>query len=346
MKLQRDIAGCASLLGSIYVIFKNFDEVLRYIGCRPYRLQKTWVIPDMKPIDIATNYACICVYILASDCVWRIRRDVKPSKVFEFSDEKNIEKMSVTESGRIAIVWNKTKISVYDDAGETLQYIEIQQTNEVQLIKQVIKVKGGSFIGCNDRHLLKFCEDGEITKLVNNMGGNYILQGANKDAIVVNTQEHIVQMVDCDTFELKTTVLTVERDGVECPHHAHFARDTGQLLVSWLNYLDVYSFNENELHSYIAAGVQETRDQQVAERAVLEMEVSQNKQYQELVHVADKLTRSQLSATSGKCTCSVLRYAGKDKKLSCRRGTARCVVSVKILPIAMQQCRNYLNDNS
>jgi len=32
----------------------------------------------------------------------------------------------------------------------------------------------------------------------------------------------------------------------------------------------------------------------------------------------------------------------RDKKLSYRRGTARCVVSVEILPIATQQCRNYL----
>ena len=32
------------------------------------------------------------------------------------------------------------------------------------------------------------------------------------------------------------------------------------------------------------------------------------------------------------------------KKLSYRRGTARCVVSIKILPVAMQQCRNYLYD--
>ena len=35
-----------------------------------------------------------------------------------------------------------------------------------------------------------------------------------------------------------------------------------------------------------------------------------------------------------------------DKKLSYRRGTARCVVSVEILPIATQQRRNYLNDKS
>jgi len=36
----------------------------------------------------------------------------------------------------------------------------------------------------------------------------------------------------------------------------------------------------------------------------------------------------------------------KYKKLSYRRGTARCVVSVEILPIATQQCRNYLYDKS
>ena len=35
-----------------------------------------------------------------------------------------------------------------------------------------------------------------------------------------------------------------------------------------------------------------------------------------------------------------------NKKLSYRRGTARCVVSIKILPIATQQCRNYLYDKS
>jgi len=35
-----------------------------------------------------------------------------------------------------------------------------------------------------------------------------------------------------------------------------------------------------------------------------------------------------------------------NKKLSYRRGTARCVVSIEILPIAIQQCRNYLYDKS
>ena len=39
-------------------------------------------------------------------------------------------------------------------------------------------------------------------------------------------------------------------------------------------------------------------------------------------------------------------YKYANKKLSYRRGTARCVVSIEILPIATQQCRNYLYDKS
>ena len=42
----------------------------------------------------------------------------------------------------------------------------------------------------------------------------------------------------------------------------------------------------------------------------------------------------------------MLHNVNENKKLSYRRGTARCVVSIEILPIATQQCRNYLYDKS
>jgi len=42
----------------------------------------------------------------------------------------------------------------------------------------------------------------------------------------------------------------------------------------------------------------------------------------------------------------MLKSTISNKKLSYRRGTARCVVSVEILPIATQKCRNYLYDKS
>ena len=38
--------------------------------------------------------------------------------------------------------------------------------------------------------------------------------------------------------------------------------------------------------------------------------------------------------------------AKKNKKLSYRRGTARYIMPIEILPIAKQQCRNYLYDQS
>jgi len=48
----------------------------------------------------------------------------------------------------------------------------------------------------------------------------------------------------------------------------------------------------------------------------------------------------------GACCLHEIPVATYHKKLSYRRGTARCVVSIEILPIATQQCRNYLYDKS
>ena len=42
----------------------------------------------------------------------------------------------------------------------------------------------------------------------------------------------------------------------------------------------------------------------------------------------------------------VCSHCKVNKKLSYRRVTARCVLSVVIFPIAMQQYRNYLYDES
>ena len=44
--------------------------------------------------------------------------------------------------------------------------------------------------------------------------------------------------------------------------------------------------------------------------------------------------------------CTAARKLVVYKKLSCRLVTARCVLSVVILPVATQQCRNYLYDKS
>jgi len=59
------------------------------------------------------------------------------------------------------------------------------------------------------------------------------------------------------------------------------------------------------------------------------------------LHVRQQV-RSQLPTHTHTHTHTQL----SNKKLSYRRGTARCVVSVEILPIVTQQCKNYLYDKS
>jgi len=59
-----------------------------------------------------------------------------------------------------------------------------------------------------------------------------------------------------------------------------------------------------------------------------------------MVHRADCTLMFRIFENgSGRCLKS-------NKKLSYRRGSVQCVVSVEILPIAMQQCRNYSYDKS
>jgi len=314
MILDRQIAGCVFLLGNIFVVFTNSEVLQCYSGCRPYSLQKTSVILGMNPTDITTNYAGICAYVLDSGnaCVWRIRRDVEPSKVLEFGEEKDLVSMSVTESGRITVIWNRTKISVYSDAGQKLLNTGIQQADEVKFIKHAIEVEDGSFVACNDRQLFRLSVDGKVTDLVDDMGGSYVVRNKNKDVIVADTQGQRALMLDCGKLKLKTTLLSIERDGVECPQHVHFALDSGQLLVSWLNYLDVYSFNERALQSHLAASEQEIRDQRVVERAFLQREVFQSKSYEDLLHVNARIVEENLkrqrSRTSGMHTCTLILY--------------------------------------
>ena len=60
--------------------------------------------------------------------------------------------------------------------------------------------------------------------------------------------------------------------------------------------------------------------------------------------MTDKWINEKHPAKRQKCFQRERGYL--HKKLSYRRVTARCVLSVVILPITMQQCRNYLYDKS
>ena len=61
---------------------------------------------------------------------------------------------------------------------------------------------------------------------------------------------------------------------------------------------------------------------------------------------AAAVTARTACATADVPDAEQTQIAPSNKKLSYRRGTARCVMSIEILPIATQQCRNYLYDKS
>ena len=66
----------------------------------------------------------------------------------------------------------------------------------------------------------------------------------------------------------------------------------------------------------------------------------------ELISLAPRRSCDQHLRVRSSSAALRRRSATFYKKLSYRRGTARCVVSVEFLPTATQQCRNYLYDRS
>ena len=73
------------------------------------------------------------------------------------------------------------------------------------------------------------------------------------------------------------------------------------------------------------------------------MQVQKN---QNRLTAATVVTDSSVSRFLEDTEYRICNASDGNKKLSYRRGTARCVVSVEILPSATQQCRNYLYDKS
>ena len=75
---------------------------------------------------------------------------------------------------------------------------------------------------------------------------------------------------------------------------------------------------------------------------------SLDRPFVELISLAPRRSCDQhLRVRSSSATSALRRRSATfHKKLSYRRGTARCVVSVEFLPTTTQQCKNYLYNRS
>ena len=85
---------------------------------------------------------------------------------------------------------------------------------------------------------------------------------------------HEVIGLDSKSLLRTDTLLTVNRDGIENPHHAQYVMENGLMLVSWMNFLDVYSFRQTDTQGYLASSDEDIREQQTLEARMLERQIA------------------------------------------------------------------------
>ena len=157
MTLDRNIVGVTSILNEVYVITENCDTVDVYFCQRSYELKTSVSISDMLPIDIATSYADVCVYVLDGHniCVWRIHRQLKTTKKYplNISPGEVMKSTSITKKGVIVVVLNGNTVLMYNPLDGEMKRV---------FLEGVGSSEGGTGVAHAaeiDDHLLLACDD-------------------------------------------------------------------------------------------------------------------------------------------------------------------------------------------
>ena len=132
-------------------------------------------------------------------------------------------------------------------------------------IIHAVEVASNTFVVCNESIVAK------ITKEL----CNYVSMNRTGNLIACDFSTHRVAELDSESLEVIDTLLTLDRDGIECPQRVHYVLENEMMLVSWMNCLVVYSSGPNATHGYLAPTKDETREQQTLEAQLLEREIAQ-----------------------------------------------------------------------
>jgi len=261
MSLNRTIIAATSLLQEIYVISENSDTVDVYYCHRPYQRKGSVSIPEMNPTDIATSYADVCVYLLDNSnnaCIWRIHRNLKTTKCpLDVSPGESLRSMSITEKGVIVVVKSGNKIMMYDPMNGKTKHVLLEHVSkEGKSVVHATEIGENRLLACHDAQT--FVYDLVSTEVCSCIGpgGNHIALKNNKCAIIADETKQLVWMLDIEKWQI-----TDERGGMENPRYVHYGMENGLMLVAWLNCLDVYSFDEIDVESHLAATETETQQQ-------------------------------------------------------------------------------------
>jgi len=261
------LAGATYLLGNLYVITEKSFEVLVYSGHSPYGLIDTIPVDDMTGVDITTSYVDVCVYVLdnGNGRVLRIDRKHKVNTFIDGLDQENLLRMSVASDGRITIVQKNSRILTYNRDGNAVE-------DKSAPIKGMHRAVKSAIVACEASRIVKITDSGNEVCTEGEIGCQYVDVTRTGKIVACDRSGHQVVMLSSESFEVIATLLTLDRDGIESPRHVRYVLENGLMLVSWLNFLDVYSFRQSATQGYLASSESDIRNQQIREANELQNE--------------------------------------------------------------------------
>ena len=303
---DEQVVGAAYLLGNIYVITEESSNVLVYTGHSPYNLIQSIPVEGMIAVDIATNYADVCVYILdnGNGRVSRIDRKHDVTTFIDGLGRGNLLSMSVNSEGRVTIVQTNSKTLTYDKNVSVLRDF----SSRIEDTLHAVEVAEEKCVVCSAKTTIKVTNGGKEVCRQDEVGCRYVDVNRDGDLIACDWSGHQIVKLNPETLQVIATLLTLDRDGVESPRHVRYVMENGLMLVSWMHFLDVYSFRRTANRGYLASPDQDIRNQRIREASELESEISQSSVFLQLIQMSEEFLLPRTS------------YVGKDNDLHSKEG--------------------------
>jgi len=306
------VVGVAHLLGNLYAITEERSQVLVYTGHSPYDLINTIPVEGMIAVDIATSYAEVCVYVLdnGNGRVLRIDRTHKVNTFIHGLEHGRLLSMSVTSDGRIKIVQKNSRIVTYDKGGNVLGYRNVP----IGSMLHAVEVAESALVACDETRIIVKIDGGNEVRTEGAIGCQYVDVTRTGDLIACDRSGHQVVMLSSETLQVIATLLTLDRDGIESPRHVRYVPENGLMLVSWMNFLDVYSFTQRATQGYLASPESDIRNQRIREANELGREITQSSAFLQLSKVPelDAIFRELQTQTQQLETPDTSAAVGKD----------------------------------
>jgi len=277
---RKELVGAVYLLGNIYVVTKESFHVLVYTGHSPYSLKDNISLSGMIASDIATSYVDICVYVLdnGNGQVWRIGQNHMVNTFIGGLERGNLLRMSVNNDGQLIIVMKSSEIMTYGRDGSLIvRHMSFPSSHAVEVAAEIV-------VG-DDSSITKITKEGQILHSQVGIGCRYASMDRNDNIITCDWSKHLIVELDSKSLEVTSTLLTLDRDGIEHPQHVQYVLENGMLLVCWMNFLDVYSFRQKATEGYLASSENDTQEQQKIEVEILEREIGHSDAFKDVVNL-------------------------------------------------------------